>query len=50
MLSKVMDNAVSIPFTNRKIGLDAMIGLIPYAGAPQRQQQQRQQQPLCVHM
>jgi hypothetical protein len=43
MLSKVMDNAVTIPLINKKIGLDAMIGLVPYAGVPQ-------QQPGCVRM
>jgi hypothetical protein len=32
MLSKVMDNAITIPVIGKKIGLDAFIGLIPYAG------------------
>jgi hypothetical protein len=27
-----MDQAVTIPVLNRKIGLDALIGLVPYAG------------------
>jgi hypothetical protein len=32
LLSKVMDNAVTIPIINKKFGLDAVIGLIPYVG------------------
>jgi hypothetical protein len=32
LLSKVMDSAVTIPIINKKFGLDAVIGLVPYAG------------------
>jgi hypothetical protein len=32
MLTNVMDNAVTIPVIKKRIGLDAMLGLIPYAG------------------
>jgi hypothetical protein len=32
MLSKVMDSAVGVPGTNFRFGLDAMIGLVPFAG------------------
>lgn len=31
-LTKVMDEALVLPFLNRPIGLDALIGLIPAAG------------------
>jgi hypothetical protein len=31
-ISNVMDNAIPIPFTQRRFGLDAVIGLIPSAG------------------
>jgi hypothetical protein len=31
-LSKVMDNAITIPIIKKKFGLDAMLGLIPYVG------------------
>jgi hypothetical protein len=37
MLSKVMDNAVTVPLINKRIGLDAVLGLIPYAGVRQMQ-------------
>lgn len=32
LLSKVMDNAITIPIIKKKFGLDAMLGLIPYVG------------------
>lgn len=32
LLTKVMDNAITIPVIKKKFGLDAMLGLIPYAG------------------
>jgi hypothetical protein len=31
-LAKLLDNAITIPGTNRKIGLDPLIGLIPVIG------------------
>ncbi|KAF6261326.1 hypothetical protein COO60DRAFT_793930 [Scenedesmus sp. NREL 46B-D3] len=31
-LSKVMDNAITVPIINKKFGLDAILGLIPYIG------------------
>eukprot|EP00878_Enallax_costatus_P028916 GHUV01031281.1.p1 GENE.GHUV01031281.1~~GHUV01031281.1.p1 ORF type:complete len:148 (+),score=32.02 GHUV01031281.1:1064-1507(+) len=31
-LTRVMDSAVTIPVINRKVGLDGLIGLIPYVG------------------
>jgi hypothetical protein len=36
-LSKVMDNAITIPIIKKKFGLDAMLGLIPYVGTYQWQ-------------
>lgn len=50
MLSKVMDNAVTIPVVGKKIGLDAVIGLIPYAGAwvGAKKQQKRSEWLLCA--
>ncbi len=32
LLSKVMDNAFTIPVINKRFGLDALIGLVPYVG------------------
>lgn len=37
-LTTVMDNAVTIPIIRRKVGLDAMLGLIPYVGEQKPQQ------------
>eukprot|EP00882_Tetradesmus_deserticola_P029810 GHRQ01033425.1.p1 GENE.GHRQ01033425.1~~GHRQ01033425.1.p1 ORF type:complete len:201 (+),score=61.09 GHRQ01033425.1:314-916(+) len=31
-LSKVMDNAITVPIINKRFGLDAILGLIPYVG------------------
>jgi hypothetical protein len=31
-IARLMDNAVTIPGTNQKVGLDALIGLIPVVG------------------
>jgi hypothetical protein len=32
MISNLLDNAFTIPGTNRKIGIDALIGLLPVVG------------------
>jgi Domain of unknown function (DUF4112) len=31
-ISHLMDNSIPIPFTQRRFGLDAVAGLVPYAG------------------
>jgi hypothetical protein len=31
-IATIMDNAIPIPFTNRRFGLDALVGLIPTVG------------------
>ncbi len=33
LLTRIMDDCITVPFIGRRIGLDALIGLVPVAGA-----------------